>query len=104
MHAETDTPGVLADRRALLERVVDAHNAVLAHGQEEAAAELRLRRAGVEEGRRGVREEFVRHHFVGLERARDVLLVDANRDAHDHVLQAAVVLAVATLKVTARGS
>mmetsp|Transcript_29694 Transcript_29694/g.97086 ORF Transcript_29694/g.97086 Transcript_29694/m.97086 type:complete len:755 (-) Transcript_29694:490-2754(-) len=87
VHRQADAARVLGDGRAALERVVDALDGVLLHGQQEARRQLGARRAGVEERRRRVREHLLRHHLVGLQRAREVVAVDAQRDAHDHVLR-----------------
>lgn len=60
--------------RDLFEGVVDAFDAVLLHAQQEAARQLRPGRAGIEERRRGVGEEPLRHEVVRLHRALDVPL------------------------------
>ena len=85
---EADAAGVLRNLGALLERVVDAADAVLLHGQQEAAGHLRLGRTGVEQGRSGVGEPALGHQVVGLDRTLDVILVDADGDAHQHLLRA----------------
>lgn len=83
----------------LLERVVDPGDAVLLHGEQEAARHLRLGGAGVEEGGRGVGEEPLGHEVVRLDNLVDVLLVDAHRHAHDHVLRPLHHLAVGLQQV-----
>jgi hypothetical protein len=98
---EPDAAGRLADHGARLERVVDALDAVGAHVDEEARRQLRLRRAGVEERRRRVREELARHEVVRLERALHVVLVDADGHAHEHVLRPLGDLAVQAQQVRA---
>ena len=85
---EADAAGALGDDGALLEGVVDALDAVVLHAEQEAAGELRARGAGVEQRGARVREHALRHEVVGLDRRRDVVLVDAHRDAHEHVLGA----------------
>ena len=87
MDVEPDAAGGFGDERGLLEGVVDALDGVVAHRQEEAGGELRPRRGRVEHGRGGVREELLRHHVVRLDGVVDVLAVDANGDAHEHVLR-----------------
>lgn len=106
MDVETDTTGSLADHCTLLERVVDTLNAVVLHANEEAGAELRVRRAGVEE-RRGSMSEitFAREMYlalvirlwpckedgpqevVGLDYALDVSSVNTDGNTHEHVLR-----------------
>ena len=58
------------------------------HADEEAGGELRARRAGVEQRGRRVREPALGQQVVGLAGAVDVLLVDADGHAHQHVLWA----------------
>ena len=48
---------------------------------------MRLLRAGVEESRCGVREPLLRHQVVSLEGRFKIVLVDANRAPHQHVLR-----------------
>ena len=98
---EADAAGVLGNLGALLQRVVDAANAVFLHGEEEAAGHLRLGCAGVEEGRGGVGKPALRHQVVGLDCALDVVLVDADGDAHEHVLRTLGDLAVELQQVRA---
>ena len=64
--AETDAAGGLADHGARLERVVDALDAVVLHRDEEARRHLVVRRAGVEERRRGMGEVALGHEVVCL--------------------------------------
>ena len=99
MRRRTPRRYALGDAGAALERVVDALDRVLGHGEEEAARELRARGARVEERGRRVREEALRHELVRLERGLDVGQVDADRDAHDHVLRALDDLAVEPAEV-----
>ena len=66
--------------------VEDALDRIVLDGEEEAARELLARAAGGEHRRRGVRVHAARHQVVRLEHARDVAAVDAQRDAHQHVL------------------
>ena len=84
---EADAAGVLGDDGALLKRVEDALDAVITHGEEKAAGELRPRRAGVEQRRRGVDEPLLGHEVVGFDGAVDVGAVDAHGHAHQHVLR-----------------
>ena len=71
---------------ALLEGVIDAHDRVLLHRQEEARGHLGEARAGVEEGRGGMDEPLVAHEFVRLQRGVEVFSVDAQGDSKEHVL------------------
>ena len=52
----------------------------------EAARHLGIGSAGVEEGGSGVGEEALAEEVVGLEDAFNVAKVDADGDAHEHVL------------------
>jgi hypothetical protein len=58
-------------------RVVDALDGVIAHGEEEAAAELRPHRGRIEHGGGRVREQLLRHHVVRLDGRFNVLAVNA---------------------------
>ena len=86
MDAETDTTGGLGDHRAVLESVVDALDGVVFHGEEEARAQLRVRSAGIEEGRGGVCKVALGHEVVGLEYSIDIVTVNANGNTHNHLL------------------
>lgn len=66
---------------------------------EEAGAELGPRGAGIEEGGGGVGEPALRQQVVRLDGGVDVVLVDANRHTHQHVLGALDDLAVDTQEV-----
>ena len=98
---KANATGRLGDHRALLERVVDAVQRVILHGQQEARRHLRHRGARVEQRRRGVSEVALRHQVVGAKRAVDVLVVDAHGHAHEHVLGALGHLAVEAKQVGA---
>lgn len=88
-----------ADHGTALERVVDAFNAVVFHGDEEAARHLRVRCAGVEERGGCVREVTFRHHVVRLEDVLEVRTVDTNGDPHEQVLRTLGHAAIDTEKV-----
>eukprot|EP00754_Rhynchopus_humris_P001505 Rhum_TRINITY_DN10876_c0_g1::Rhum_TRINITY_DN10876_c0_g1_i1::g.40448::m.40448 len=87
VHVHADTAGGLADEGARLQGVEDAVDGVVAHRDQEARRHLRARRARVEEGRRRVREPALREQVVGLDDAVDIREVDAEGDAHQHVLR-----------------
>mmetsp|Transcript_73652 Transcript_73652/g.208598 ORF Transcript_73652/g.208598 Transcript_73652/m.208598 type:complete len:573 (-) Transcript_73652:343-2061(-) len=89
-----DASGGLGYERALLQGVVDAVNAVVLHGQQEAGGHLGLGRARVEQRGRRVREEAARHEVVGLDGRGHVAGVDAAGDPHQHVRRALGDLAV----------
>ena len=86
MHA--DTASRLGDVCARLERVEDALDAVSLHCHKEAGGQLRTRCAGVEHGGRRVRKELLAHQVVALDHALHVVLVDADRNAHEQMLRA----------------
>lgn len=67
----------------LLERVIDALDAVLLHAQQEAARQLRPGGPGVEQGGGRVREQPLRHEVVGLDRAVDVGLRGRRERGHE---------------------
>ena len=83
-----DTASRLGDVCARLERVEDALDAVPLHRYKEAGGQLRTRRAGIEHGGRGVGEELLAHQVVALDHALHVVLVDADRNAHEQMLRA----------------
>ena len=101
VHAEADATGALADLRALLQRVVDAGDAVVLQLQQEAAAHLRLGCARVEQGGRGVGVPAFAEGVVGGDGALDVALVDAHGHTHEHVLRTLHHLAVQAQEVAA---
>ncbi len=84
---DADTAGVLRNDGALLERVEDTLDAVLAHGEQKAARQLRVARARIEQSGRGVDEPLLAHQVVGLDGAVDVGAVDAHADSHEQVLR-----------------
>lgn len=83
---QADASGGLGNAGALLERVIDPFDRVGLHRDEEARRQLWPGRAGVEERRRRVREPALGEEVVGLDGAGEVAAVDADRDAHQHVL------------------
>ena len=87
MRVEPDSPGGLGNACALLESVAHPLHAVLLHRSEEAAAELRPRRAGVKERGGRVDVPALAHQPVRLARGGDVRAVDADGDTHEHVLR-----------------
>lgn len=84
VHVQADTACGLGDHGTGLERVVDSLNRVVRHGEQEAAGELRARRARVEEGGRGVGEELLRHEVVRFDRRVNVF-VRRRRGEREHV-------------------
>ena len=99
MHGQADASRVLGDAGASLQSVVDALDAVLLHREEEARRELGSRGTSIEQGRRRVREVFLRHELVGLDRGINIRTVNTNGHAHDHVLRPLRDLAVAAHQV-----
>ena len=86
MNAKANAAYRLADHRALLESIIDTLNAVVLHADQEATAELRMRCSCIEESWGGVNEVSLRHVLVRLNRALDVVTVNANGNAHERVL------------------
>ena len=84
---QADPARRLGHARALLQGVVDPLDRVRLHRDEEARRQLRARGPGVEQRRGRVREPALRQEVVGLDRAREVAAVDADRHAHQHVLR-----------------
>lgn len=87
MDAEANAARRLGNHSARLESVVDALDRILLHGDEKTGRELGVRRTGVEEGGACVREETLAHEVVRLDGALDIVTVDPNGDAHEHVLR-----------------
>jgi len=86
MDVQSYSAGGLADHGTSLERVVDALNGILFHGYEEARGELRVGCASVEECWGGMGKVLRGHEIVGFDCFFNVVAVDADGDAHDHVL------------------
>ena len=101
VHREPDAASILGDLRALLERVVNALDGVVLHGEKEARRELRLRRACVEERRRRMGVELLRHELIHLQGGIEVVLVDADGHSHEHLLRPLNNDAIALEKVRA---
>ena len=101
MNAKANAAYRLADHRALLESIIDALNAVVLHADQEARAELRMRCSCIEESWGGVDEVSLRHIVVRLNCAFDVVAVNADSDAHEHVLRPFSDLAIETKEIRA---
>ena len=101
MNAKANAAYRLADHRALLESIIDALNAVVLHADQEARAELRMRCSCIEESWGGVDEVSLRHIGVCLSCAFDVVAVNADSDAHEHVLRPFSDLAIETKEIRA---
>jgi hypothetical protein len=86
MTRQADAARVFGDGRAQRKGVVDAFDAVFFHGQQEAAGELRARRACVKKRGAGVDEVLLAHKVVGLEGSVQVRTMDTQCHAHEHVL------------------
>ena len=83
---EANASSALGNDCTLLEGVVNALNAVVLHADQEAARQLGVGSARVEQRWGGVREHAFGHQVVRLDGSRDIVLVDADRHAHEHVL------------------
>ena len=94
MHVKSDATSRLGNHCTLLQSVVNALNAIILHGHEEAAAELRVRGARIEEGGRCVNEPPLTHQIVRIHSSINIFLVNAHRNAHEHVLRALDQLAI----------
>ena len=80
---DADTPGPLGDLGALLERVIDALDAVILHGHQEAAGHLRAWAAAIKKRRSCVGEILLGHQVVGRLDALLVRPMDADGHTHD---------------------
>jgi hypothetical protein len=83
---QPDAPRRLRDASTLLQRVIDAVDAICLHCNQETAAELRVGCSSVEEGWRCVCEPALAHQLVSVACSLDILLVDPNSNPHEHVL------------------
>ena len=86
VQVEADSAGVLANRCAVAERLVDAGDAVVGDGQKIAGGQLCSRRPRVEESRRGMGDALRGEEIVGLEGHCEIVTPDAERHAHPHML------------------
>ncbi len=57
------------------------------HVDQEAGGHLGAWSPSIEQRRAGMGEEFLRHEMVGFDCGCNVLLVDSNRDSHEHLLR-----------------
>jgi len=87
MDVDADATSRLGDESALLERVVDALDAVIFHGQQEATRQLRFDSGSVEEGGGGMSEVALGQQVVRDDGGVNVLAVNADSDTHEHVLR-----------------
>jgi hypothetical protein len=94
VNVDTDAAGILGNDGALLERVEDAFDTIIAHGEQKAAGELWAWRASVEESGSGVDEPLLGHEVVGLDGAVHVGTVNTHGHAHQHVLRSLHRLAI----------
>lgn len=86
VYVQADAAGVFGYDSALFERVENAIDAVVLHGEQETTRQLGSVRAGVEQSRCGVYEPFLRHEVVRFDGSVDVITVYAHRYSHQHVL------------------
>ena len=101
MDVKTDSACALAYQSTLLERVINALNTVIIHGDQEARAELRMRCSCIEESWGGVDEVLLRHIGVCLNCVFDVVAVNADSDAHEHVSRPFSDFAIETKEIRA---
>ena len=99
MDVKTDPACALAYQSTLLERVINALNTVIIHGDQEARAELGARSSSIEESWASMSVETFRHEVVCLDRALNVAPMDADGYSHDHVLRTFCNLAIYPEKV-----
>mmetsp|Transcript_45767 Transcript_45767/g.76122 ORF Transcript_45767/g.76122 Transcript_45767/m.76122 type:complete len:293 (-) Transcript_45767:213-1091(-) len=88
MNRHANAARILADLRALLERVINALNRVVLHREQETRRQLRSLRASIEQGRRRVRKPFLRHEIVRLDGGVHVVVMNAQTHTHQHMLRA----------------
>lgn len=76
----------LGNDGTLLEGVIDPLDRVVFHADQKARAQLGTRGTSIEQCGRGVRKPTVRQQVVGFNGSVNVILVDANRHTHQHLL------------------
>ena len=86
-NTHANATGIFGNDGTVLERIVNAINGILLHAHEKARAHLRIGSAGIEERRRGVREVAHGKEVVRLNDTLNVVSVNADADAHEHVLR-----------------
>jgi len=84
---KANSSSMLGDDGAVLQRVVDTADRVLLHCQKEARRHLGVGGTGIEESGGGMGEEPLAHHVVRLQDRGNVVAVNSNRNAHNHVLR-----------------
>ena len=94
VNAETDASCRFTDHSTPLQSIVDTLNGVVFHAHQEARAELRMRRSGVEEGGRCMGEVPIRHEVLCLNDTLNIAAVDTDSHTHDHVLWSLCDLAI----------
>mmetsp|Transcript_91538 Transcript_91538/g.165287 ORF Transcript_91538/g.165287 Transcript_91538/m.165287 type:complete len:286 (-) Transcript_91538:495-1352(-) len=85
--SNSDATCTLRDQCAFFQGVVDAVDAILLHGQQEAGRHLRLRCAGIEQRGGGMCEHASGHQVIRLHGCSCISAVDTASHSHDHVLR-----------------
>lgn len=87
MHRKANTSCSFGYERSLLQSVVNSVDRVVLHVEKEARGHLGLGNARVEEGGGGMSEHEFRHEVISFKGIFKIVLVDADRDPHQHVLR-----------------
>ena len=89
MNMQADSTRMLADHGTILQRVIDSHNRIRLHGNQETGTELLTRCSCIKVGRCRVNEQLLTQHVVGLKRLIQILgSPECQRDTHNQMLRA----------------
>lgn len=94
VNGQSDATGLLRDHRRGLECIVYSNYTIILHCHQKTTGVLWKSRSGVEQRRRGVREQLERHQIVRLENRWQITAMDSDCDAHQQVLRSLDDLAV----------
>ena len=86
VNRQTDASSPLGDLRTLSQRIVDALDGIVLHVNQKAGAQLGVRGARVEQGRRSVDEIPQRQCVIGLLNLQATIVMKLDGHSHPHVL------------------
>lgn len=84
--AETNAACRFTNHGTVLQRIIDTLDGIFLHANKEARTKLGTWCSSIEQGGRRMGEITLRHEIVCLSDTLDVISVDADGDAHDHML------------------